>query len=77
MAFATKTKSGRFRGVAKQGRTVLGTKTFDRQRDAKDWAERVEAAAEGGLDVKASKARAGKLMDEWLAVRKDTVTPSS
>lgn len=58
MAYARKTPNGSWRGVAKQGRTTLATKTFKLKREAMDWANRIEAVAEGGLDVKAGRVRA-------------------
>lgn len=55
MAFVRKTEAGRFRGVAKRGRVVLGSRTFDKRKDALAWAERLEAAADGGVDVRAGR----------------------
>ena len=46
MAYTVKLPSGRFRGVAKGGREVLGTKTFTRKGDAMSWAHRLETAAD-------------------------------
>lgn len=77
MAYARKTPSGSWRGVAKNGRQTLATKTFKLKREALDWAERMETAAEGGLDVKAGKARIGKLLPEWLEVRDATVSKTT
>lgn len=77
MAYAVKLPSGRFRGVAKQGRTVLGTKTFDKKNEAIAWANRLEAAADGGLDVKGGQAKVKDLMKEWLTLREDSVTEGS
>lgn len=69
MAHAEKTANGRFRGVAKQGRVRIGSKTFDRRRDALDWAERQEAAAAGGTDAKAGRKKLKVCLDEWLTER--------
>lgn len=77
MAFAKKTPTGRWRGVAKDGRVEIGSKTFDLKRDAVAWAERQEAAARGGVDVKAGRARLGALFPEWLESRKHAVAPAT
>lgn len=74
MAYTFKLPSGRFQGIAKDGRTKLGTKTFDRKRDAQAWAERLEASAAGGLDPKAGRARIRDLLPEWLEHREHTVS---
>lgn len=73
MAYTVKLPSGRFRGVAKGGREVLGTKTFTRKGDAMSWAHRLETAADGGLDVKGGQAKVKDLMNEWIEIRRDTV----
>lgn len=75
MAHAQKTPAGRFRGVAKHGRIKLGTKTFDRKRDAQAWAERQEAAASGGVDPQAGKRRLKQSLADWLDERDGTVAP--
>lgn len=77
MAYTQKLPSGKFRGIAKQGRTQLGSKTFAKRADAKAWAERLETAAAGGLDVKAGRARLGKMLPEWLEHRESTVAPKT
>src|SRR5699024_9531102 len=77
MAHARKTPGGRWRGVAKSGRVVIGTKTHDRRRDALGWAERVEATAAGGVDVRAGQVRARDLLAEWVALRERTVAPKT
>lgn len=74
MAHTRKLPSGRWQGIAKEGRTRLGTKTFDRKTDALAWAERLEASAVGGLDVKAGKALVRNLLPEWLEHREHTVS---
>lgn len=74
MASTRKLPSGRFQGIAKDGRVRLGTKTFDRKRDAQAWAERLEASADGGLDVKAGRERIKTLLPQWLEHRKHTVS---
>lgn len=77
MAFVRKTEAGRFRGVAKRGRVVLGSRTFDKRKDALLWAERLEAAADGGVDVRAGKALVRDLLPEWIEYRRKTVTPQA
>lgn len=77
MAFVRKTEAGRFRGVAKRGRVVLGSRTFDRRTDALAWAERLEAAADGGVDVRAGKALVRDLLPELIEYRRKTVTPQA
>lgn len=73
MAYVRKRESGKFQGIAKSGRDIIGTKTFARKRDALAWAERQEAAAVGGLDVKAGKARVKMLLPEWIEHRAASV----
>lgn len=73
MAYASKLPSGRFRGVAKQGREIIGRKTFDKKSDAISWAQRLETAADGGLDIKAGQAKVKTLMKEWIEIRRETV----
>lgn len=73
MAYTQKTSAGRWRGIAKHGRIKIGTKTFDRQRDAQSWAERQEAAAAGGVDAKAGRKRLKQSLTEWLSEREGTV----
>lgn len=73
MAYASKLPSGRFRGVAKQGRVILGRKTFDKRKAAIDWATRLETAADGGLDVRGGQAKVKDLMKEWIDIHRDTV----
>lgn len=75
MAYIEKTKNGRFRGIAKQGRVKLGTKTFDRKKDALAWAERQEAAAQGVSDPKAGRARLRECLAEWMDEREGVVAP--
>lgn len=41
------------------------------------WAERLEAAAAGGLDVRAGQVLVRKLLHEWLEVRAQTVAPKT
>lgn len=77
MAFTRKLPSGKFEGIAKDGRTRLGSKTFTKQADAKAWAERLETAAAGGLDVKAGKARIKALLPLWLEHREHTVSANT
>lgn len=77
MAFVRKTEAGRFRGVAKRGRVVLGSRTFDKRKDALAWAERLESAALGGVDVRAGKALVRDLLPEWIEYRRKTVTPQA
>lgn len=75
MAYTEKTPAGRWRGIAKQGRVKLGTKTFDKKKDALDWALRQETAAHGGVDPKAGKRRLGICLEEWIAERDGVVAP--
>lgn len=74
MATTRKLPSGRFQGIAKEGRALIGTKVFDLKRDALAWAERLETAAAGGLDVKAGKTRVKVLLPQWLEHRKHSVS---
>lgn len=74
MATTRKLPSGRFQGIAKEGRALIGTKTFTLKRDAQSWAERLETAAAGGLDVKAGKARIKVLLPQWLEHREHSVS---
>lgn len=73
MAFVRKTSAGRFRGVAKSGRVILGSKTFDRRRDALAWAEQVETTSAGGTDVRAGRVTVGALLPSWVEHRRETV----
>ncbi|SOE04988.1 Site-specific recombinase XerD [Rathayibacter rathayi NCPPB 2980 = VKM Ac-1601] len=77
MAFVRKTDAGRWRGIAKRGRVVLGSRTFDLRRDAIAWAERTEAQAVGGVDLRAGKVLIRDLLPEWLEHRRATVTPQA
>lgn len=77
MASVRKLPSGRWQGNAKSGRVRLGTRTFDTRRAALAWAERTEAAASGGVDVRAGKARVRDLLGEWVAWRTQTVAPKT
>ena len=77
MAYTERLPSGKFRGVAKQGRSVLGKKTFTKKSDALAWAVRLETAAEGGLDVAGGRAKLKDLMKEWLEIREATVIPGT
>lgn len=77
MAFVRKTDAGRWRGIAKRGRVVLGSRTFDLRRDALAWAERTEAQAVGGVDLRAGKALVRDLLPEWVEHRRATVTPQA
>ena len=77
MAYARRTPNGQYRGVAKSGRVTLATKTFRLKRDAVDWAQRVEKQAEGGMDVKAGKARLKTLIPQWLEYREATVSSTT
>ena len=52
MAYTRKLPSGRFQGIAKSGRVIVGTRTFAKRSDALAWAERTETAATGGVDVR-------------------------
>lgn len=77
MPFVRKTDAGRWRGVAKRGRVTLGSRTFDLRRDALAWAERTEAQAVGGVDVRAGKALVRDLLPQWMEHRRATVTPQA
>ncbi len=77
MAFARKLPSGKFQGVAKQGRTVIGTKAWPTRREALAWAERTESAAAGGLDLRAGKAPLRQLVPLWVEHRRATVSPKT
>lgn len=77
MAHARALPSGRWQGIAKQGRTRLGTKTFGLRREAIAWATRTEAAAAGGLDPRAGRAQVRVLLPEWIEHRGVTVAPKT
>lgn len=77
MAYTRRLPSGRFQGVAKSGRVIIGTRTFTRMSDALAWAERTETAAAGGVDVRAGKVAVRQLLDEWVEHRKQTVAPKT
>lgn len=77
MAFTRQLPSGKWLGIAKDGRTRLGSKTFPKKSDAQAWAQRLETAAAGGLDVKAGKARISALLPVWLEEREHTVSANT
>jgi integrase len=77
MAWARKLPSGRFQGIAKSGRVIIGTRTFARRADAVAWAERTETAAAGGVDVRAGRAMLRDLLGEWVQHRQRTVAPKT
>lgn len=77
MPSARRLPSGRWQGVAKAGRTRLGTKTFGTRRDALAWAERTETAAAGGLDPRAGRAPVRSLLPAWIEHRRATVAPKT
>lgn len=77
MAYARKLPSGRFQGVAKSGRVIIGTRTFTRRADAVGWARRTETAAAGGIDVRAGKVAVRTLLPEWVDLRRRTVAPKT
>lgn len=77
MAYARKLPSGRFQGIAKSGRVIIGTRTFTRRTDALAWAERTETAAAGGVDVRAGRAPVRDLLAEWVEHRQRTVAPKT
>jgi len=77
MAHTRKLASGRFQGIAKRGRVLIGTRTFDRRTDAQAWAERTELAAEGGVTVRAGKALVRELLPDWVKMRWRTVAPKT
>lgn len=77
MAYTRKLPSGKFEGIAKDGRVRLGSRTFRLQRDAQAWAERLETAAAGGLDVRAGKATVKTLLPVWLEHRSHTVSANT
>ncbi len=68
-----KTPGGRWRGVVKTGRQPVGSRTFDRKRDAQAWVRREEARLAGGYDPAAGKVRVADLLEPWLAERRRTV----
>ena len=69
MAYTRKLSSGRFQGIAKSGRVIIGTRTFTRMSDAQAWAERTETAAAGGVDVRAGRVAVRDLLAEWVEHR--------
>jgi len=75
MAYTRKLPSGRFQGIAKRGRVIVGTRTFARRSDALAWAERTETAAAGGVDVRAGRVAVRDLLTEWVEHRWQTVAP--
>src|SRR5690349_21571273 len=77
MAYTRKLPNGRFQGIAKSGRVIIGTRTFGRMSDAMAWAERTETAAAGGVDVRADKAGVRELLAEWVDYRRRTVAPKT
>ena len=77
MAYVRKLPSGRWQGIAKSGRERLGTKVYDRRVDAIAWAERVEATAAGGVDVRAGRSTVKSLLPEWVELRHSTVSPTT
>jgi integrase len=77
MAYTRKLASGRFQGIAKSGRVIIGTRTFTRMADAQAWAERTENAAAGGVDVRAGKIPMRDLLAEWVGYRWRTVAPKT
>lgn len=77
MAYARKLPSGRWQGIAKEGRQIIATKAWPTKREAVGWAERTETAAAGGLDLCAGKVTVGKLLPAWIAHRRETVSPKT
>ena len=77
MAYTRKLPSGRFQGIAKSGRVVIGTRTFTRKSDAVAWAERTETAAAGGVDVRAGRTVVRELLSVWVDYRRQTVAPKT
>lgn len=77
MAYTRRLPSGRFQGIAKSGRVIIGTRTFRRMSDALAWAERTETAAAGGVDVRAGRVMVRELLTEWVDYRQRTVAPKT
>jgi len=77
MAYTRKLPSGRFQGIAKSGRVIIGTRTFTRRSDALAWAERTETAAAGGVDVRAGRVAVRDLLAEWVDYRQRSVAPKT
>lgn len=77
MAYTRKLPSGRFQGIAKSGRVIIGTRTFARMSDAQAWAERTETAAAGGVDVRAGRVTVRDLLAEWVEYRQRSVAPKT
>lgn len=76
MAHVRKLPSGRFQGVAKDGRERLGTRTFDRKSDALMWARCIEESAQG-INRTASLIPIKKVLEKWLEVRKIRVSEAT
>lgn len=77
MAYTRKLPSGRFQGIAKSGRVIIGTRTFTKMSDAVAWAERTEMAAAGGVDVRAGRVAVRDLLAEWVEYRQRSVAPKT
>ena len=77
MAYTRKLPSGRFQGIAKSGRVIIGTRTFKRMADALAWAERTETAAAGGWMCALAGLTVRELLTEWVEYRQRTVAPKT
>ncbi|MBO9553209.1 tyrosine-type recombinase/integrase [Cellulomonas sp.] len=68
-----KTRGGRFRAQLKNGRLIVGSRTFDTKGEAAAWLKRERAALDGGVDPRAGKEPTARVLERWLAVRQHTV----
>ncbi|MFP7706555.1 tyrosine-type recombinase/integrase [Trueperella sp. LYQ141] len=68
-----KLPSGRWRGIVKQGRVAVATKTFDLKRDACAWVEAERAKMSQGYDPKLGKQVLRRVINDYLAWRKQAV----
>lgn len=69
MASFIKTKQGRIRGfvyVVKRGKTLRISRTFDKKKEAEDWAFALEVARNSGQDLFVCKSRFAEFYDWWV-----------
>ena len=69
----SKTTSGRWRAVLKNGRAYVQSKNFDTKREAEGWLARERAALAGGVDPRAGQVTVRKAFANYIESRRHTV----
>lgn len=69
----SKTPGGRWRGIVKQGRKTIITRTFDKKNQAEAWVRNERAKLDGLADPAAGKCRVGAALVDYLDERRSQV----